>query len=1804
MPPVGRVVKGVATAAGRTTGKSGFRLSRNPELTPEPFYKGYDGYDVLDKDGNPRFSILIDRTEERLSKDPEDLYVTEVVSNTPVMQMEDVRFEFGPGVIRDTLRQLRLIYPEAKTISGFRISGGRAVAAGMKPGETFEGKEAKIKLRELLVAAGLGEAASLFVDKGDAEAAGFDDLLKAVARGARQTKVAKGAELLLKSPSKITGSRDLFEFVDEAGTPRGQVIVSREQRSSSRNEPESVNLIIEDMYSYADPPAGHVLATGGPGEFGPANVLSLLRQLKVIYPEAETISGWKVRPGYRLHPDDEDMGIYTPHEDFRKMSLKEFLVAGGLGSAAALLSGEEDAEAADLDELLRVAEEDPTKIQVPQSFERSLFPNEDPRPSQTLPPLTEEVVGRTPEGREIYRNTDGSESSERSISIMTDQGAVNIPTMFGGREVSQDEALRIIEENDYTDPETGRKIEFYPTEAEADEARRREFEAMGDLQQGRIQVPAGGKIQVPELESGGQILTTSIDKAKELDIFPSIDEAIYEAFLGASITVNQVREALTTADREYMELQLEANETNRPIPIPGREGLMIQPPPPEDMPEIQRRYIIALEREQYLRSRIQEDLGAESDNIVGPMIRTMTRIGMYAPLYTVLRGAGAGPTVSTIVGGTIASQAAFEADEPRLSDMLIEIDNPLLNNAVTKYLASDPTDSKAHAEFKQALEETILGVATLGAFRIGGTALTESARKANAIYKAALSLKRKQVAVDTGVSADNKAFNTTFRSGLESADAEVAKLAENLLRRPAPQEIISGLGKADPRYEDMALNAIVSEFENGVRSIGQKYSKLADVGQGQEVVVRPSIFTENDVAQKVELFRQRRIRLEKPPDATTERASNIKQAFDKNDAEVEEASKRTMQERASSIRRHLREGVVDRSGTVKREILEASGEEGAQAVRDLERAQGATVAAQRAYEQAYRRIFRDTSRKDRKQLANLIRIRRIRQIKTYDPDWEPPVLGKKANTSVGDYDEMLNQIRNELGEEQYARLMRKGDQYFEEMTKSLDVLRETGVISDTEYAALSRFQFSPVRFLEIIDPANVFYSIKGQPISVRSSGIKALEKGEGGLMLNDPEAFLGQVLARAYGRAFKNRANQGLYNFAKSNPNNLVARITRPKKSNVEWAEIGVRFNGEDKKVYLRKDLIDGWRADPVGTALWPTIVQNTLSGSWFVRPLATGAFAPEFAPVNFMYDTWFAMTTAGAGRLYSPWYPIATMQLGRDLKATAKDAFTRTGAFNDYIEQGGGVRLLSHQGRLFSQDITHPQSVTSRGMRAFEYYSGYVNESAEIWVRLAIRNRTLRRLKAEKGVLGPEDYAEATWEARRYLDFDQGGYAAKLVDRWVPYTNAALQGFRGLGRAVRENPVEMGIRASQIMGSFASLYWANHMVNSEAWNDIPSYVRNNNLIITTPFFRRDRNGNKRYMYFKIPLEHSSRPLKALVDGMLDRSIKGKMPDNSTLQIIGEGTSIFPGIGSLPPSLTALIASAANYDWWRGEQIWRGDTSLPPTYERNITGEDPTSTLSIDIAEGVNPILESLGAKDARLSPERLDVAGRAIFPRSVYTDVVGAGYKTITRGVDEELMELHSREIQEVLADAPFVRRFIGETHPFSGDVERLKNNQEVASAHAFLRMEEIRKQIDLFRAGDDGFGARQAKSIRKWINEQDPIYRKGLHRYLNNQIELENVFERYDPDRIQGTPSRTWWVYLSSSRPEARALEFWNEWSDAMIKLESDDPETQAWARQKRKMLLQLSARVPGFQPRESKEYGMELKRLSEETGIPLPR
>jgi GNAT superfamily N-acetyltransferase len=125
--------------------------------------------------------------------------------------------------------------------------------------------------------------------------------------------------------------------------------------------------------------------------------------------------------------------------------------------------------------------------------------------------------------------------------------------------------------------------------------------------------------------------------------------------------------------------------------------------------------------EEYSKKR-QLPIFHKPETLAGDMTEGVSRfITGFAGPAKFLKGAGlSGSLIKTSLrglgAGAVADLTVFDPNEGRLSDMLVEFDSPLLNNAVTQYLASDESDSEMEGRLKNVLEGMALGGITESVF--------------------------------------------------------------------------------------------------------------------------------------------------------------------------------------------------------------------------------------------------------------------------------------------------------------------------------------------------------------------------------------------------------------------------------------------------------------------------------------------------------------------------------------------------------------------------------------------------------------------------------------------------------------------------------------------------------------------------------------------------------------------------------------------------------------------------------------------------------------------------------------------------------------------------------------------------------------------------------------------------------------------------------------------------------------------------------------------------------------------------------
>lgn len=832
----------------------------------------------------------------------------------------------------------------------------------------------------------------------------------------------------------------------------------------------------------------------------------------------------------------------------------------------------------------------------------------------------------------------------------------------------------------------------------------------------------------------------------------------------------------------------------------------------------------------------------------------------------------------------------------------------------------------------------------------------------------------------------------------------------------------------------------------------------------------------------------------------------VEKMYDATDIELEKLDKPSVVAAYHGLKRAM----IDVSGNVKKRLVKEGGQTGKEAVIRHDLIRGAGPKAERLINEASDKIYGGLSKADEITLNRIIQSRRTITIEGYKPEVKHPGgLGAK------EHQVFLDTLPREVA----AGLNKKADLYFAEMRTQLSQLRQRGLLTEESYQGLLKAgDYSPRQFLQHIDPERT-YTFGGKKITISDSGIQKLAEGSEQLLQNNSRALLAQVITRTQARVFRNEANQALFRLAMDVPDNTVVSLSKIAKKTKAgkliyqkapsgYEKVSVMIEGRPRELLMPTDMAREWIVnDPAINTQMANII-GWMSGAKILKPMATG-LNPEFALTNMPRDIVHAWLTTHE---YSSSMPKWVAQMGRDFATTAKDAFTRKGAFIDYIDEGGGMSFLTHQGRITSK---------TKGIAALiQKVLGYLGETSEIWTRLALRQRAIRNGKAG---------FEATWEARNYLDFSQGGWAIKGADTAIPYLNASIQATRGLARAASEKPIEFMYKSAQLGTLATGLLLANRFTNPECWDSISDRDKVNNFIITTPLTYTDKNGETRHLYFKIAKDQSQRLLATLFENMVGKYLGEDINVDQITQAAQDLIPIIP-TQTVPPTMDAMLGYYANKDFWTNKDIWRGPKVEPSEEYTRFT----------------HPVLVKFGKTG--LSPERTKYVLENFFTYgNIYTSMVGGGLRQI---MDKMPGDVKESTMKEMLAGMPFIRKMMKSTNPYFKHRKELEEIKIAETTERYKKTRELDALSEIYYKDRDKTAK---KDILAFIKEQPAEDRSRLHKR----------FIRYG--KVYNIPDRRWWLNIAALSPEARATVYWTRWQQA------DDEE-------KKRLETQLP-RIPGI-------------------------
>lgn len=867
---------------------------------------------------------------------------------------------------------------------------------------------------------------------------------------------------------------------------------------------------------------------------------------------------------------------------------------------------------------------------------------------------------------------------------------------------------------------------------------------------------------------------------------------------------------------------------------------------------------------------------------------------------------------------------------------------------------------------------------------------------------------------------------------------------------------------------------------------------------------------------------------EPPPtkEVTKDAKGDVAKMFSDQRKEIEDYKKNS-----KTLLDKISKAFIDRSGRIKDKLMKTDPVSGSKAIQEFELRAGAQAGTALEYTEAVKEIYGDLFGKikgkegimkesEQKLLADYIQAKRtieIDRIADSKGEARPESPNKLHREELEQWIEAIKNndpaLLKEYGMDAFdvAKLDKKVKIYTDVLKGKLKEMLDGGLITKASYNELKDLMYSPRLFIQHLDPLTNIATSKGSS-SVPNSGIKELGKGSEQALVNNPQTLLLNAISRANGRIAKNKANQALAKFVKANPDNgfiEMAELTPEYKANPKgdpkfidapnkWISIDYMDKGVKKRMNVLEEFGEDWMdADPMisqATGEW----LSHLSGASTTKFLATTA-NPVFAMGNFFRDAAHMYLTT---EQYSPIAPVFAAQLARDMAKVHNDVVMRKGVVKDYIKEGGGMELLSQQA------VPHLKIGKHNPLRESVNFLtdalGYIGTTSELMTRLAIRERTMRNLTKEykdEGVeitpeIQKEIQREATWVARNYIDFSQGGTVAKGVDKIVPYFNAGLQGTRGTFRAAKRNPKLFSVKAAQI-GAFTLGVTAWNLLDPERrryYNDeISSDEKARNYILMTPFWQTDDKGQKRYLYLKFPKDQGQQLISGLFEDTMQETMYGKegaIMNERRLQELEGLISAIPGTGSVPPVVRGMLAYKLNKRLYTQEDVYKGEPVLAKDEKNPYT-----------------PIPYVKAGEITGLSPMRMEAAIGEVIPQtSAIPQMFGMGLGAVMGGMSEAEKNEVNKTTFEQLTKLPFFNKVTGLTNPANKREATKKIKEEENSIKA-----QHNYDLDV-RALQFKAGKIKEDDVEKWIatmpeEEQDRLMQRFEDRKANVQVWYQDI-------------------------------------------------------------------------------------------------
>lgn len=561
----------------------------------------------------------------------------------------------------------------------------------------------------------------------------------------------------------------------------------------------------------------------------------------------------------------------------------------------------------------------------------------------------------------------------------------------------------------------------------------------------------------------------------------------------------------------------------------------------------------------------------------------------------------------------------------------------------------------------------------------------------------------------------------------------------------------------------------------------------------------------------------------------------------------------------------------------------------------------------------------------------------------------------------------------------------RADKYFSAMNDLLEDAYNAELIDDQTFERFKSDKYITRIFLDKIFGIEVDQN--GEMIAVgyqeneiyKETGmsveqIKTLRGGSEGPLVTDSRYILEKMAVSISNRSATNKMNKALGEAMVEQtavPWYRPAKYKKDKEGNVVVDKFGnnivlsadvregfenvfYRENGKLRAFQMKSELAKEWN-DSVRSVSEDSLIEEGLKMAGGVSILKAGAtgYNPMFFISNVPMD--IANVLFFTDIYDDSILPVSFFKVSRnvtqmsaglveaDAGIKSKRSEEATQLLEEYIENGGMMEFFYTYGqqgikgmamRLEEEGKLGLSNTTKKVLKKAGHALQYTGEKTELGMRLASFKQVKEKLTRERKQ-GKNEYTDdqikaiAVAKARKTMDFNQGGVSAKKLDRWVPYLNAAIQGFRISREYIAKNPGKFMEKMGQVSLAVMGLVMYNLSIGDDEddYDNIPDYIKDNYFVILLPF--KDENGHRKYLRIRktqsmVPFltvaEMAGRALYYGAKGEKDplaTEDKIKRTWDSVQDALPLALNIKDNLTKLPPTVVGAYKYYTNYDLFR-----------------------------------------------------------------------------------------------------------------------------------------------------------------------------------------------------------------------------------------------------------------------------------------------